>query len=434
MDRLYCEVCQLTFENFNTFKSHICSKIKRNEFHKAKSYEMEVSGREVEHVNSMEQIQEEQFIKSSIASTNTLIDDDVYRNLNDFSFELSENIVGIIKELDFSNTCFDNCSQISELRPSSFQPATDKGCNQTADNCRSLNSADYFRDLDDALVDKVLSYNFPSEFLRHTAVQNSVVKTKPTATGESVEDLLPILEGTSFPHDQLQESHSFYYLSDQAFESIESDTNEQVLPSSEFFFNLIPSRNGSNNIVYDDNCTFPIHLCGRNPSDIRLDQWPPANFSNFDRVTSATDSSIFERNNNFLYSDFLLMDSSNDSREGANNNAFLEDQNQCIVDSNDFLPKIPSFESKDTGIFNCKKTPLMSSEVNFNEKNKFHMEDRNSKIVEYAESNSLETGFIREKDLDKCRPHNSTKVFPYDCIGYGLMKINAGVDLMTNEF
>ncbi|GFS40283.1 hypothetical protein TNIN_387421, partial [Trichonephila inaurata madagascariensis] len=266
------------------------------------------------------------------------------------------------------------------------------------------------RDLDDTLVDKVLSYNFPSEFLRHTAVQNSVVKTKPTATGESVEDLFPILEGTSFPHDQLQESHSFYYFSDQVYESIESDTNEQVLPSSEFFFNLIPRQIGSNNIVYDDNCTFPIHLRGRNPSDIRLDQWPPANFSNFDSVTSSTDSSIFERNNNFLNRNFLFMDSSNNSREGANNNTFLEDQNQCIVDSNDFLPKLTSFES--TGIFNCKKSPLMSCEVNFNEKNEFHMEDRNSKMVEYALSNCLETGFTRQNDLDKCRPHNSTKVFP----------------------
>ncbi|GFY77765.1 hypothetical protein TNIN_300401 [Trichonephila inaurata madagascariensis] len=76
----------------------------------------------------------------------------------------------------------------------------------------------------------------------------------------------------------------------------------------------------------------------------------------------------------------------------------------------------------------------MSSEVNLNEKNEFHMEDRNSKMVEYALSNCLQTGFTRQNDLDKCRPHNSTKVFPDGCIGYGLMKINAGVDLMTNEF
>ncbi|GFY76445.1 hypothetical protein TNIN_345631 [Trichonephila inaurata madagascariensis] len=92
---------------------------------------------------------------------------------------MSESIVGLIKELDFNNTCFDKCFQNSEMEPPSVQPAKDEGCSQTGENYKSLTPDDYFSDLDDALVDKVLFYNFPSEFLRSTTVDDSSVKSKP---------------------------------------------------------------------------------------------------------------------------------------------------------------------------------------------------------------------------------------------------------------
>ncbi|GFU17024.1 hypothetical protein TNCV_2479741 [Trichonephila clavipes] len=146
MDLLYCEECQLTFKDINDVKNHTCSKITNTEFKKVGSYELDMPTREIEQVNLKERIPDLQLFGSGIESTNTLIEEGVYRHFYENSFELS---VENIEELDFSNTCFENHFQNSELGPPSLQPVADKGCHQTSENFESVISHESFKDLYD---------------------------------------------------------------------------------------------------------------------------------------------------------------------------------------------------------------------------------------------------------------------------------------------
>ncbi|GFW69755.1 zinc finger protein 528 [Trichonephila clavipes] len=409
MNRLYCEKCELTFGNINAFKSHICSRTANNVFQKNRFYEPAIHGREVEHSKSKERIRELELSKSRISSTTTLIEDDLYRNLN-ISFESPENIVGIIKELDFSNKYFEEYFQDPVLKPPSLQQETDKEINQTAENCNSLTSEDYFINLDDALVEKVLSYNFPSEFLKCTIIQESGVKTNSIDSGESIEDNFPILEGMQLPNDQSQESNSFCYLSDHAAGRYESYTKKQVAPLSEFFYNSFPHQNTDNyNTIQDGEFTLKKNLYGSNPSEATLDPKPSRNKGDFSEISPATDSKISKNSNYYFGTDFLCLAFNNSSLVGTETANFLGDEKQCIVESNMFRQERPSFQSKDKAIFNCEKYPQVSYDaVNLSERNQFHVEDI-YKMVENSE-NWLKTGFIAEKDLYRDRFDNSAKV------------------------
>ncbi|GFY70714.1 zinc finger protein 98 [Trichonephila inaurata madagascariensis] len=403
MNRLYCEECQFTFENVNAFKSHICSRIANNVSQGNGCYEFSIPGREAEHLNSEERIRELELSKSRILSTTTWTGDDVFGNLNDISFESPENIVAIIKEFDFSNKCFDEHIHNSELEPPSLPLETDKGSNQTPENCRSLTSDDYFRDSDDALVEKVLSYNFPSEFLKCTIIQESGAKTKSIASGESVEDIFPILEGMHLSNDQSEKYNSVCYLSGQAVGMSESYTKKQIEPLSEFFYNSFSHQNTDNyNTIQDGNFKLRNNLYGSNPSDATLDPKPSRNKCNFSEISPATDSKISENSNYYFGTNYSYLTSNNSSLVGTEIINFFGDEKQCIVE-------MPSFQSKDKEIFNFEKYSQVSyDEANLSERKQFPVEDI-SKMIENPE-NWLKTGFIAEKNLYRDRFNNSAKV------------------------
>ncbi|GFR18965.1 zinc finger protein 98 [Trichonephila clavata] len=292
MDSVYCEECQLTFQGINDVKSHICSKITNTKLKKFQCYELDMPAREIQHYNSKEPITNQQLIKSGFESTNTSIEGGVYRNFNDSSLQLS---VENIRKLDFSNTRFDNHFRNPELGPPSLQPAADKRCLQTSENNAALISHEYFGDLHDNLPEKVLFYNFPSEFLKSMSSHEFGAKTKPISSHESELDIIPIQEGISLHHEQSQKYNSLSYISDLAFGCSEDYTNvcEQVMPSSEFSFNSFPHQSASNfNLIHDDNGAIQNNLYGSNPCDILLDKWAPSNYSNVDDNFSATDPKI----------------------------------------------------------------------------------------------------------------------------------------------
>ncbi|GFY68760.1 zinc finger protein 98, partial [Trichonephila inaurata madagascariensis] len=410
MDRLYCEVCQLTFENVNAFKSHICSRIANNVSQENGCYELSIPGREAEHLNSKERIRELENSKSRISSTTNCIGDDVYRNLIGISFESPENVFAIFKEFDFSNKCFDEYIQNSELEPPSLRLETDKGSNQTAENCRSLTSDDYFRDSDDALVEKVLSYNFPSEFLKCTIIQESGAKTKSIASGESVEDIFPILEGMHLSNDQSQKSNSFCYLSGQAVGMSESYTKKQIAPLGEFLYNSFPHQETDNyNTIHYGNFTLQNNLYGSNPYNATLDPKPSPNKCNFSEISPATDSKISENSNYYFGTNYSYLTSNNSSFVGTEIINFFGEEKQCILESNMLPQEMPSFQSKDKEIFNFQKYSQVSyDEANLSERKQFPVEDI-SKMTENPE-NWLKTGFIGEKNLYRDGFNNSAKV------------------------
>ncbi|GFR07125.1 zinc finger protein 98 [Trichonephila clavata] len=282
---------------------------------------------------------------------------------------------------------------------------TDKRCNQTFENCKSLTSDDHFRDFDGALVEKVLSYNFPSHFLKRTTIQQLYPKIKSIASSESV------VEGIQLPYDQSQESNSFCYLSEKAFGRSESYANVQGVPSSEFFYNSFPYKNTDNyNTIQDSNFEFQNNLYCSNPCDIILDLKPSRNKCNFEEISPSTDSRISENGNKYLGNNFLYMNSNHSSLVDDEIINLFGDKKLCIVESNMFIQEKPSFQSKDKEIFNCEKYSHMSyDEVNLSEHKHFHVEDI-LKRVEHSD-NWLKNGFITEKDLYKDKFKNSAKVF-----------------------
>ncbi|GFR11164.1 zinc finger protein 98 [Trichonephila clavata] len=248
--------------------------------------------RETEHYNSKEPITNQQLIKSGFESTNTSIEGGVYRNFNDSSLQLS---VEEIRKLDFSNTYSDNHFRNPKLGQPSLRPAAHKRCLQTSENNAALISREYFGDLHDNLPEKVLFYNFPSEFLKCTTSHEFGAKTKPISSHESEMDIILIQEGISLHHEQSQKCNSLSYISDLAFGCSGDYTNvrEQVMPSSEFSFNSFPHQSASNfNLIQDDNGAIQNNLYGSNPCDIRLDEWAPSDYSNVDENFSATDPKI----------------------------------------------------------------------------------------------------------------------------------------------
>ncbi|GFQ86768.1 hypothetical protein TNCT_339771 [Trichonephila clavata] len=296
MDSVYCEECQLTFQGINDVKCHICSKIRNTKLKKILCYELDIPARETEHYNSKERIKNQQLIKSGFESTKTSIDGGVYRNFNDSYLQLS---VENIRKLDFSNTCFDKHFRNPELGSPSLQPAADKRCLQTSENNAALISHEYFGDLNDNLPEKVLFYNFPSEFLKSTTSHEFGAKTKPISSHESELDIIPIQEGISLHHEQSQKCNSLSYISDLVFGCSEDYTNvcEQVMPSNEYSFNSFPHQSASNfNFLQDGNSAIRNNLYGSNLCDIRSDEWAPSNDSNVDDNFSATDPKISKSN------------------------------------------------------------------------------------------------------------------------------------------